>query len=148
MILQVWTIITLCHNSYISLEMFCFFCCWLLCLRFPDETQLSTARDASNSAISGPLTDINITLFDVSFDILLFSFVFCLFLHENPISHSNLLQLIVIMLLKSISMLSISSSFRSKYPHTHHKPFLVSTSIHANERVDIDEYTSLPHLQR
>ena len=38
--------------------------------------------------------------------------------------------------------------FRSQYPHTRHKPLLVSTSIHANENVAIDEYTSLPPLQR
>ena len=107
MILQVCTSFTLCHNSYISLEMFCFFCCRVLCslssLRFPDETQLSTARAASNSAIPGLFTDINITLFNVSFQILIFSFVFCLFVH------SHVLQLIVIIILKSISMLSISS---------------------------------------
>ena len=65
MILQVCTTFTLCHNRYISLEMFCFFCCWVLCslssLRFPDETQLSTARAASNSVISGLFTSRHIT---------------------------------------------------------------------------------------
>ena len=65
---------------------FAFFAC-VLCplsnLRFPDNIQLSTARTTSNSEISGPFMDINITSFHVLLDMLIFSLVFCLFIQEK-----------------------------------------------------------------
>ena len=94
-------------SNYIFLLFFACVLCPLSNLHFPDNIQLSTARTTSNSEISGPFMDINITLFNVSLDMLIFSLFFCLFIQENPLSHSHVLQLIVIMILKSINTQSI-----------------------------------------
>ena len=145
MILQVWTIFTLCRNSYISLEMFYFFSLACVFHTKPNCRQHGMHRMLLYLAH----LQISTTRYSTCHSIYLFfrSFIAhsCTNTFFRTHMHCNWLS-------PCYSRVSARCQYhfrlRSKYPRTHHKPFLVSTSIHANERVAIDEYTSLPPLQR